>query len=75
MADTEYPAVLKSRAEQIIEARLGRDIRDVLRDLYQDRGLTQEQIAVELGITRSTVVEWMKRHQIPTGYNRAEATA
>jgi DNA-binding MarR family transcriptional regulator len=76
MTDTEYPTVvLKSRSEQLVEARFGgRDIAEILRDLYHgDRHLTQAQIADELGVTRPTVVDWMKRYDIPTGYNRAEA--
>lgn len=76
MTDIEYPTVvLKSRTEQLVESRFdGRDIAEVLRDLYHGkRRLTQEQIAEELGVTRPTVVDWMKKYGIPTGYNRAES--
>lgn len=68
--------VFKSREEQAIEARTGRDIASVLREMYHDRRLSQAQMAHELGVSRSTVIDWMKRHEVPTGYNRgAEAIA
>ncbi len=71
---TDQP-LFKSREEQAIEARLGRDIADVLREMYHDRRLSQAQIADELGVSRSTVVEWMQRRGIPTGYNRSQVPA
>lgn len=67
--------LFKSREEQAVEARFGRDITDILRDLYHERRLNQAQMAQELGVSRSTVVEWMQRRGIPTGYNRAEVPA
>ena len=74
MTDVNFS--VKSRTEQLVEARLGRDLADVLRDLYHGpRRLTQEQIARELRVSRSTVVEWMQRYDIPTGYNRAPSAA
>ena len=74
MADIDYP--IKSRTEQIIEARTGREIAELLRDLYHgERRLNQQQGADELGVSRSTVVDWMRRYGIETGYNRAEAVA
>lgn len=74
MADTEYP--IRTRTEQIIEARFGRATADVLRELYHDRRLTQAEIAEELNVSRGTVIELMKRHDVPTGYNRStEAVA
>jgi DNA-binding transcriptional regulator YiaG len=76
MPDTEFPAVIKSRTEQQVEARFKRPIPELLRELYHgDRRLNQEQIAEELDVARSTVVEWMQRYEIPTGYNRSEAIA
>jgi DNA-binding XRE family transcriptional regulator len=73
MSDTAFPT--KSRAEQIAEARFGRPLPDLLREMYHDRGLTQAEMARELGIARPTVVDWMKRHGVETGYNRATEVA
>lgn len=63
--------VFKSRTEQRIEAETGRDIVAVLTDMYHERGLTQDQMAAELRVHRTTVVDLMKRHGIPTGYNKS----
>lgn len=67
---TDQP-IFKSRSEQAVEARFGRDVRGLLREMYHDRRLTQAQIADELGVSRGTVVDWMQRWDIPTGYNKA----
>jgi DNA-binding transcriptional regulator LsrR (DeoR family) len=67
--------VFKSRTEQRIEAETGRAVADVLRDLYHEEGLTQDQMAARLRIHRTTVVELMKRHGIPTGYNKSWTAA
>jgi DNA-binding transcriptional regulator YiaG len=77
MTDAEFPVTVKSRAEQLVEARFGgRDIADILRDLYHGpRHLTQQQIATELKVSRPTVVDWMQRYEIPTGYNREAGAA
>lgn len=68
--------VFKSREEQAVEARYGQDIAAVLREMYHERRLSQAAMAAELGVNRTTVVDWMKRHRVPTGYNRgAEVVA
>ena len=67
--------IFKSRTEQRIEAEQGRDIAVVLHDLYHQRGLTQEQMAAELHVHRTTVVGLMKRHNIGTGYNKSWTAA
>jgi DNA-binding XRE family transcriptional regulator len=67
--------VFKSRTEQRIEAEQGRDIAEVLRDLYHTRGLTQDQMAAELRVHRTTVVDLMKRHSVETGYNKSWTAA
>lgn len=36
-----------------------------LHDQYWDEGLSAEKIAVEVGVTGQTVLNWMKRHGIP----------
>jgi transcriptional regulator with XRE-family HTH domain len=51
--------VLKSRAQQFVEAREGRELADLLTELYVDQHLTQEQVAARLGVRRATVSRWM----------------
>jgi len=60
---------------QAIEARLGRPMDEILRDLYVDRGLTLEGVGAELGITKGAVSRWLERFGIPArrpGPERAE---
>lgn len=59
--------------EQRVAIAHGRSIREVLVDLYLERGLSQADIAAELGVSRRTVVRWMRRHGVPRGYNRSAA--
>ena len=68
---TDAHLVFKSRTEQRIEAETGHDIAVVLREMYHERGLTQDQMATELRVHRTTVVDLMKRHSIETGYNKS----
>lgn len=60
--------VVKTRGMQLVEAREGRDIEELLRDLYERQGLTQEQIAQRLGVRRATVVDWMAALGIAARY-------
>ena len=55
----------KTAAQQVLEARYGRPIEDVLRERYES-GLTLQQVADELGISRVTLATWMARAGIPT---------
>jgi transposase len=47
---------------------------DVLRELYDEQGLTQKEIADELNVHSNTIRRWMKRHDISTGYSSGEAS-
>lgn len=40
-----------------------------LRDARQARGLTLQQVAVRIGVGRSTVCQWEKGHQVPDSYH------
>lgn len=51
---------------QVIEARLGRSMDEILRDLYLVRGLTLDAIGVELGVTKGAVSRWLERFGIET---------
>lgn len=53
-------------AEQDIEARFGRPIPELLRELYLDERLSQDKVGERLDVHRSTVYHWLKRYGIPT---------
>lgn len=60
-----------THAQQLIELRTGRVVRDLLREMYVDRGLSQGAIASELGVSRMTVAMWLREF----GIVRAEGNA
>lgn len=60
--------VLKSNAQQRLEARLGQPLETALRDMYHREGLTQIEIAERLGLDQSTVTRWMRQFGIPVRY-------
>jgi len=62
----ERSIVFKSRGMQVVEAREGKPIDELLRDFYDTDGLTQEQIAERLGVSVSTVIRWMAQLGIET---------
>lgn len=65
---------IKSRREQVVSARNGgREVPDLLRELYVDEGLSQDEVALRLGVHRQTVVRWMEQFGIPTRDRRALA--
>jgi len=63
--------VLKSNAQQLLEASLGRPLEEALRDWYHRDGLTQIEIAEKLGLDQSTVTRWMRQFGIPVRYGAA----
>ena len=65
---------VKSRREQLVSARNGgRDVPDLIRELYEAHGLSQAEIAARLGVHRVTVVRWMAEWGIQTRDRRAIA--
>lgn len=44
---------------QVIEAREGRDLTELLTELYVEQGMTQGEIADRFGTRRATVSRWM----------------
>lgn len=66
--------VVKTAQEQLVEARFGEDIPALLTRLYGS-GMSQQAVADELGVARQTVIDWMKRHRIPTRDRRAVTAA
>ncbi len=51
---------------QVVEARFGKPIDELLRQLYNDEGLTQDEIADRIGYDVTTVRRWMERYDIAT---------
>lgn len=75
MSDATQALIFKSRAEQAIEARYGEPVAGILRRLYHDDGLSQEEVADRLGTSRSSVIRWMATYRIPTRDRRKVAAA
>lgn len=64
---------IKSRTEQVVEARFGEPVDVLIRRLYDDEGLSQEQVATKLGVGRKAVLTWMGAYGIPTRDRRKVA--
>ena len=73
MSDTPVEFRPKSRSEQLVEARHGASVTDLLTRLYVEQGMSQAEVAVALGVSRDAVHDWMKRCGIPTRDRRALA--
>ena len=63
----------RTHAQQLVTLRTGRDVADLLRDLYVSQGLSQEAIASELGLTRNTVAMWLREFRIARDDRRVVA--
>lgn len=63
----------KSRREQLVERQHGAPVEVLLRRLYVNEGLTQEEVAKTLGIGRDTAIRWMAEYGIPTRDRRRVA--
>lgn len=58
--------IFKTLQMQRVEAEYGEPIEDLLRRLYIDEGRTLRDIAVYLGLSFSTVSDYLQRCGIPT---------
>ncbi len=56
----------KTWAMQLVEAREGRSLEELIADLYGRQQLTQAEVAKRLGITPSGLSRWMAALGIPT---------
>lgn len=54
----------KPYAEKAVTAVTGRDLDELLRELYVERRHTQDEIAKALDVSRSTVAEWLRERGI-----------
>lgn len=64
---------IKSRTEQLAEARHGASMDTLLRRLYVVEGLSQDKVAEVLGVNRKHVIRWMAEFGIPTRDRRKVA--
>jgi uncharacterized protein YjcR len=51
-------------AQELLSRSTGRSTADLLRELYVERRYSQQEIADALGMSRSTVREWLRRDGI-----------
>lgn len=56
-----------THAQALVTLRTGKAIDELLVELYVGRGLSQEGIARELGVTRMTVAMWLREFGISRG--------
>lgn len=54
----------RTHAQALVSLRTGKPVEQVLRELYIDQGLSQVEVAAELGITRVTVAMWLREFRI-----------
>lgn len=66
---------IKSRTEQMVELRHGAPVEVLIRRLYVNEGLSQEEVAEALGVGRKAVIRWMATYGIPTRDRRKVAAA
>ncbi len=53
-----------SHAKKLVRVSTGREVADVLRDLYLEQRRTQQEIADSLGVSRDTIVRWLGEYGI-----------
>lgn len=56
--------VLRTREMQLVEARFGRPIEEILRELRIGEDLTVEEVGKRLGITKGAASRWLERFGI-----------
>jgi transposase len=54
----------RTHAQELVELKTGRSVREVLEELYIQRELSQGAIAEELGVSRMTVALWLRQYAI-----------
>ena len=53
-----------THAKELVRLRTGREVGDLLRELYIERRYSQEEVATALGVGRETAVRWMAEYGI-----------
>lgn len=54
----------KSYAKELVRERTGREVADILRELYVDKRHTQQEIAKAIGVSRMAVSAWLAEYGI-----------
>lgn len=54
----------KSYAQELVRKSTGRDVEELLRELYVDKRHSQEAIAKSLGVSRGSIVAWLAEYGI-----------
>lgn len=54
----------KAYAKEVVQRVTGRDLADLLRELYVERRFTQAEIAEALDVSRDTIVRWLAEYGI-----------
>lgn len=54
----------KSYAKELVRRTTGREVADVLRELYVDKRHTQQEIADALGVSRMAIGSWLAEYGI-----------
>lgn len=53
-----------THAKKLVTTVTGRQIDELLRELYVDQRRTQHEIAEALGVSRDTIVRWLAEYSI-----------
>lgn len=53
-----------SATRELVRLRTGRDVQELLRELYVERRHSQEEIAKALGVHRVTINGWLQEYGI-----------
>lgn len=64
---------VRTRQQQLVEARHGAPAEVLLRRLYVEQGLSQAEVAETLGVSLRSINRWMVAYGIPTRDRRAVA--
>lgn len=54
----------KSYAQELVRRDTGREVPDLLRELYVDKRHSQQEIATALGVSRAQIQYWLRQHGI-----------
>lgn len=72
MLPMSHKTPISQHAAYRVLLRTGRsDVLQLLRELYVDQGKSQEATAAEMGVSRMTVVRWLRQY----GIDRPEIVA
>lgn len=54
----------KTPLQLLVQERTGRDLRELLTELYVEKGRTDAEIAGAIGVTRAVVQQWRTQYGI-----------